>query len=476
MVDNAWSNDRQHLEWMNFDFLLKILNHKLLETQNRPLNYTEILLLRGIWHYQTYNQIAQEEGYSPGYLTNVVAPELCRRLSVFIGRRVTKKNCRALLESYATYSTAPEKILHRESLAGFSPTANQETSPRFPSGLVPLDSPYYIEQSEIEAQVYEEIRQPGALVRIHAAQEMGKTSLLLRILNNAHHQGYYTVNLDLTQIDQTILSNVNRFLRWLCANITRQLQLEPKLDEYWDEDIGSKVSCTHYLQIYILESIDYPLIIAFDAVDQIFAHPQVAKDFFLLLRSWYEETKRSPIWQKLHLIVAYCTESDVPIELHQSPFNIGLPIHLNGFSLEQIKQLALRYGLDWNHGEEAHLLMQMVGGHPALVQIAFYHLSRGKMTLAELLGTAPFSNGIYSHHLQRHWAKLQAQEELAIATQTVMNSSQPVLLEPDVADKLNSMGLIKYFDSNHVIPSCELYRLYFQSNFIYLESKYIDRK
>ncbi|MGK7872413.1 MAG: hypothetical protein AB4426_03600 [Xenococcaceae cyanobacterium] len=61
---------------MNLDSLLEIVNRNLLESQNRPLNSTEILILRGIWQYRTYNQIALDEGYSPGYFTNVVAPEL----------------------------------------------------------------------------------------------------------------------------------------------------------------------------------------------------------------------------------------------------------------------------------------------------------------------------------------------------------------------------------------------------------------
>lgn len=74
---------------MNLDSLLEFINCKLVESQNRPLNTTEVLVLQGIWQYQTYNQIAQKQGYSPGYFTNVVAPELWQRLSGVIGRRVT---------------------------------------------------------------------------------------------------------------------------------------------------------------------------------------------------------------------------------------------------------------------------------------------------------------------------------------------------------------------------------------------------
>jgi len=447
---------------MSLDSLLEILNHELLETQNRPLNSTEILILRGIWQYQTYSQIAEEGGYSPGYLTNVVAPELCQRLSKLIGKRVTKKNCRALLESYAAAQAALLATLLKQHPVGFSPDANQDMSPRFPSGSVPLDSPFYIERSPIEEQVDQEISKPGALVRIKAPKEMGKTSLLLRSVDYANRIGYHTVSLNLEQIDQAILSDLNRFLRWLCANVTRQLQLEPKLDDYWDEDIGSKVSCTLYFRGYLLEQIDAPLVLALDDVNQIFEYPQVAKDFLPLLRSWYEEAKRLPIWQKLRLIVVHSTEIYVPLQLNQSPFNVGLPIQLTSFSLDQVQQLAQRYGLNWTDGESARLLMDMVGGHPALMHLALYHLSRGDVTLAQLLQTAPTSTGIYDHHLQRHWATLEEQPELALALHTVMRATEPVPLEPILAYKLSSMGLIK-LDDNKATPSCQLYRHYFEN-------------
>lgn len=336
-----------------------------------------------------------------------------------------------------------------------------DMSPRFPSGSVPLDSPFYIERSSIEEQIYQEISKPGALVRIKAPREMGKTSMLLRIMDYANRIGYRTVSLNLEQIDREILSDLKRFLRWLCANVSRQLQLEPKLDDYWDEDIGSKVSCTLYVRSYLLKSIDSPLVLALDEVNEIFEHPQVAKDFLPLLRSWYEEAKRLPIWQKLRLIVVHSTEIYVPLQLNQSPFNVGLPIQLTEFSLDQVQHLAQHYGLNWTDGEQARLLTNMVGGHPALVHLALYHLSRGEV-MAQLLQNATICTGIYSHHLQRHLATLQAQPELAIALHKVMSATNPVPLEPILAYKLSSMGLIK-LDNNQATPSCQLYRQYFQN-------------
>ncbi len=445
---------------MNLDCLFKIVDQVLIEKHNRPLNFTENLILRGIWQHRTYNQIAIEAGYSPGYFTNVVAPELFGRLSEVIGQRVTKKNCRVLLESYTITKAVPKTKLLKQDLTQFPSTVNQDTSPCYPSGSVPLDSPFYLKRSFLEEQIYQEIGKPGALIRIKAPREMGKTSLLLRILDYAKHQGYHTISLNLEQVEQTILSDLSQFLRWLCANIARQLQRQPMLDEYWDEDLGSKISCTLYFQEYLLESINTPLILALDEVNHIFEHPQAAKDFLPLLRSWYEEAKRIPIWQKLRLLVVHSTDIYVPLELNQSPFNVGLPIQLDNFSQEEVQQLAQRYGLNWTDGEEARQLMTMVGGHPALVHLALYHLSRKEITLSQLLETAPTVSRIYSYHLQRHWATLQQQPELAQAFDTVLNANEAISLDPILTHKLSSMGLIK-LSGSQAIAGCELYRQFF---------------
>jgi len=341
-------------------------------------------------------------------------------------------------------------------------TTNYLNFPAYPSGAVPLDSPFYIKRTVLEMQVCQEIKKSGALVRIKAPREMGKTSLLLRTLDYGASLGYRIVNLNLEQIDDIILHDLQRFLRWLCANITHQLQLEMKLDDYWDEDIGSKISCSLYLRNHILKQIDTPLVLSLDEVQYLFEHPLVAKDVLPLFRSWYEEAKREAIWQKLRLIIVHSTEIYVPLQLKQSPFNVGLPIELHYFNLEEVKNLAQRYGLNWTDGQEATQLMAMVKGHPALVHIAIYHLSRGEISFDQFLDTAATSKGIYAAHLQRHHAILQEQPELAKALDAVMVALEPISLDTSMTYKLSSMGLIRQL-KNQVMPSCELYRQYFTS-------------
>jgi hypothetical protein len=415
--------------------------------------------------FPSQRSLAEDVGFALATVSNFVTgkpvdyttfEELCRKLGLN-WREISTVDIDVVVQSIAKYPELSESITFGDSLAD-----DLDTLPRYPNGAVPLGSPFYLERT-FQTQIDQELRKPGALVRIKAPREMGKTSLLLRVLDTAKSLEYKTVSLNLAQVDEAILNDLNQFLRCICTNVARQLQLKPMLDEYWDEDLGSKISCTAYFQDYILEKISTPLILAFDEMNHIFEHPQIAKDFLPLLRSWYEEAKTLPIWQKLRLIVVHSTEIYIPLQLNQSPFNVGLPIQLNTFSQVEVQQLAQCYEIDWDDRVEMRQLMDLVGGHPALVNIAFYHLSRGDITLDQLLKTAPTTTGVYHHHLQRHWVNLESQPELLLALHSVINDNEPVSLELIIAYKLSSMGLVKQ-SSDKVIPTCELYRQFFLKN------------
>lgn len=423
----------------NLDDLLEIVNLKLIQISTSPLNNIEIQALKGIWFGKTYEEIAIQQSYSSAYITNVVAQNLFKKLSFLINQKVGKKTCRQLLKQFCL---------------------DIKEKPLFPSGSVSLDSPYYIKQSNIENEICAEIEKPGALVRIKAPQEMGKTSMLLRTIDRANYLGYNTVYFNLQQLDREVFSNASQFLRFFCTNIVHELGLEIKLDDYWDEEVGCKTSCNSYFQNYLLRSIDSPLLLALDEVNQVFEHPKIAKEFFSLLRLWHEKAKINLAWQKLRLAIAHSTEIYVPLQLKQSPFNVGLPVQLGYFSWQEVVELAKCYGFNWRDGEEANLLMAMVGGHPALAHLAIYHLSQGNTTLSELLKTAPTSTGIYANHLNRHQEKLYEDSELAIAFSKVLNATGPVAMEPGQAYKLKSMGLIKLCE-NQAVVSCKLYGDYF---------------
>jgi hypothetical protein len=296
------------------------------------LNSVQELVFTECWQGKTYQEIAQISGYDPDYV-RVVGSRLWLTLSESLGEKVTKNNFKSVLRQQIGKSEKHKNI------------KGDISALDLPNSPVALDSSLYIQRPPIEEQAYKEIFKPGALIRIKAPMKMGKTSLAMRIFAQAKARGYHIVRLNFQQAEDTILKDLNKLLRWFCANITLQLDLESMLDAYWDEDLGVKVSCTTYLQGYILGQFNSPLVVALDELDRLFTYTEVAQEFLPILRFWHEEANNLAIWQKFRLIVTHSTEIYIPLQIHQSPFNVGLALKLPEFDWEQTQELAKRYGL-----------------------------------------------------------------------------------------------------------------------------------
>jgi diguanylate cyclase (GGDEF)-like protein len=342
----------------------------------------------------------------------------------------------------------------------------QSRTMEFPGNPVELNSDFYIERPSIETLIYQEITQPGCIIRIKAPKQTGKTSLVLRLIAHAQKLGYRTVYLDFQKADKAIFTSIYKFLRWLCANVSQQLHLAANLDNYWDEDIGSKISCSVYFQYYLLQQIDSPIVLVFNELNRIFEYPDIAEEFLSFLRSWHEEAKQDETLGKLRIVIVHSTEIYINLNINKSPFNVGLTIKLPDFTIEEIQELAQRHGLDWTGKvgkRNAFALKALVGGHPYLVRLTLYHLANYRnKTLDDLLQEALLITGIYSHHLRNLLVMLQEKIELKTALQELIFAGGSLKLDPITAYKLESLGVIK-LDGDICTFSCELYRQYFTS-------------
>ncbi|QLE50185.1 hypothetical protein FD724_20230 [Nostoc sp. C057] len=424
-------------------------------SQATGLTTLQEIILRSSWEGKTYTNIACKAHYGEERVRKIAA-HLWQVMSDFCKEPINKSNFRQTVENHRLSKA------HQQLIKEFNKAATA-ISLEFPSGPVSLNSRFYIPRPPIEEIAYAEIAKPGCFICIQAPKKMGKSSLILQLLARANNQGFRTVTLDFQQADKVIFTSLDKFLRWFCANLSRELQLEPKLNDYWDEDMGSKVSCSIYFQHYLLSALETPLVLVLNEVDWVFEYEEIAGELLPLVRSWYEQAKRVEIWQKLRLILVYSTEILVPIKLTQSPFNIGLPIKLPPFTKEQVQDLALRHGLDWTNAK-VESLMALVGGYPYLVRLAFYHLvGKGGLErdLEKLLQEAPTEAGIYHEYLKQYVLALRDESALKNAFYEVINATNYVKLEPVLAYKLQSMGLIN-LEGDRSTPACELYRLYFR--------------
>ena len=438
----------------------KTADTAIFEKGGGHLKDVEIQVLQGSWQGMTYEKMAEHYFLSVNYLRGDIGNKLWQKLSTALGEEVTKHSFKSALERAALEGSFQRTQDTRLQVTA-SLLADEPISLSFPEGPVPLDSPLYIESRGVEDLCYAEISRPASLIRIKGPRRMGKTSLMVRIFAHAQAQHYQTVYLDLNSIERSIITDLDKFLRWLCLMTGQQLQIESQLKLHWDTEIlGSNDNCTAYFEEHLLPRLDHPLVLALDNVDRIFPYPEVVEDFLGMLRSWHEKGKISPVWKKLRLVLAHSTECYIPLDINQSPFNSGVPVELLEFDQTQIELFSRLCGLSLSP-TETDRLMHTVGGHPYLVGLALYMVGSGKMDLEQLLKEAPTEQSIYSNHLRRHLETLQRGSPLAEAFKTVVMSAVPVELDSTQTYKLHSMGLV-LSQGNQVVPRCSLYREYFR--------------
>jgi hypothetical protein len=462
-------NEESELSW---EQIKQATDRIIFAHTGEHLKDVEILVLQSSWEGLTYEAMAGVHFLAVNYLRGDVGPTLWQKLSDALGETLTKKNFKNALQRATQRQLLLSSVNSINSAIATSNTSSSHTSetvspnptsftPPFPEGSVPLDSPLYLEREGVDQLCYDMMMRSGALLRIKAPKQMGKTSLITRILAHGKVNQYKTVYIDLKSVERSIISNLDKFLRWLCVIVGRQLELENCLKDYWDTEIlGSNDNCTVYFEEYLLAEIDCPLVLALDSVDRLFVYSEVVEDVLGMLRSWHEKGKTTHRWRQLRLVLAHSTESYIPLDINQSPFNAGVPIELLEFNISQIFKLATIYSLDW-HQSQIEKLMAMVGGHPYLISLALYAIATERLTLAQLLSEAPTETGIYQAHLYQQIQTLKQVPLLADALKKVVLSPEPVTLDSMQIYKLHSMGLVLQ-QNTQVIPRCQLYREYFR--------------
>ena len=345
--------------------------------RGKYLSDLEIVILHGAWNNYTYGQIAEAQGYTSSYLCRDVGCKLWENLSMALKVKVCKTNFKAALKREWQKYTQAILSQNRNRLAKFLTT---ESITLF-EGLVALGSTFYLERSPVENICCETILQPGSLIRIEGAKWMGKTSLVERILEQGNLQAQRTIYVDFSSVEREIIQNLDMLLRWLCIIVSFQLNIESKVQHYYQKSIlGRNNNCTAYFEKYILTATKSDIVLALDNIDCLFANKEVTKEFVKILSNWHAKGKTDRHWSKLKLIVTQSTNACIPNNVDRSFFNLGTSIVLKELNFMQIKALANFYQLDWDDFS-IHRLMKEVGGHPYFVRLAMHQIRTKNIAL-----------------------------------------------------------------------------------------------
>lgn len=333
----------------------------------------------------------------------------------------------------------------------------------FPDSSEALDSPFYIERENTEIRCKEILNKLGCLLRTKAPKEMGKTSLVNRLVDYVVQQENYVVYYDFAEYIDSF-SDTQSFFYNLSSLIAEEISdlasIKLNLDS-WKEKNLATMECTKVMK-QALANTNKPIVLIFEGADRIFEFENIAQSFFPLLRSWHEKGKRQQIWKKLKLIISHSTEEYGILDLDESPFtNVGETLELKDFSKKEVIQLSKKHNITSEHNVLP--LMKLVGGHPYLIRLALYHLVKENIALEKLLREAVTDSGIYKKHLTRHLQTLQSRPFLAQAFKEIIESNTPIFIKDQkIKHQLEGMGLIE-LKGDFATVRYELYQVYFKN-------------
>ena len=329
----------------------------------------------------------------------------------------------------------------------------------YPEGIVKLKSDYYVSR-EVDKECLQHINVEGALVRIKAPRQYGKTSLLSRLLDNVK-ENHKIITISFHILDYDVLEDLDSLLKFIATRVIRKLKLDRSMiPEYWeDEYLGPKSKMMDLFEEYILEEIDNPIILALDEVDRLFSLPKVSDDFFSLIRAMHEESKSNLIWEKFKIVLVHSTEPMLGVNsIDQSPFyNVGFSANLEPFKIIEIYELAKKHNLNLNQ-KDIDKLIESFGGHPYLTRKTLYHMVHDGISLNKLIDTAFNVDSVYSDHFRRYLLIIQKNPKLVEILKEIIANN--VCMDVNETYALKAAGIIKG-NLDECEFSCLLYKEFF---------------
>ena len=335
----------------------------------------------------------------------------------------------------------------------------QPISLEMPSGTMDSSSAFYVERpSDVIAQRI--IQRRGVTITIKGPRQVGKSSLLIRTIDTAVQAGKQVAFLDFQLFDKPALNDPEVFFRRFCFWLADALEIDDKVDEYWNSALGNSRCCTRYLGRYVLKELGQPLVLAMDEVDKVF-DSDFRSDFFGMLRSWHNSRATKQIWKNLDLVLVTSTEPYQLIDdLNQSPFNVGEVMELADFTPEQVADLNQRHGLPLNSNQEKQLMM-LLGGHPYLVRKSLYSVASGRVSSTELFTNPTAEHGLFGDHLRHLLSLLHNKRDLIQGLLEIIHHNK--CDDKLIFWRLRGAGLVRE-SGRKILPRCQLYADYFRDN------------
>ncbi|MDF5738881.1 MULTISPECIES: AAA family ATPase [unclassified Nostoc] len=304
-------------------------------------------------------------------------------------------------------------------------------------GSLPMDAPTYVVRSA-DRYLYKALKR-GEFAYILNPRQMGKSSLMVRMIHHLQHEGFSCGAIDLTRIGSENVTP-DQWYKGLTVELWRSFGLLRKvnLKTWWQEqgDISPVQRLSQFIEEVLLvevaqkdDSSPKNLIIFIDEIDNLLGLNFPVNDFFALIRSCYNQRSINPEYQRLTFaLFGVITPGDLITDYQRTPFNIGQTIQLEGFKEHEAQPLL--QGLTEKVSNPQTVLKEVLAwtsGQPFLTQ-KLCKLIRNSSSLIPTNREAEWIENLVRRSVIENWESQDEPEHLRTIRDRLFKSKESVRL------------------------------------------------
>ncbi|NEN87645.1 MAG: hypothetical protein F6K48_01400, partial [Okeania sp. SIO3H1] len=267
------------------------------------------------------------------------------------------------------------------------------------------------------------------------SRQMGKSSLMVRMMHHFNHEGYHCGAIDLTRIgDENV--TIEQWYKGLAVDLLYSFDLltTVNLKAWWNDrlDISPLQRFDRFLQDILLVELNNnenqppkKVFIFIDEIDSILGLKIPVDSFFALIRSCYNQRMIDPKSRYQHLTFALfgvATPSELMTDIRRTPFNIGQAIQLESFKRHEAQPLL--FGIAEKVSNPQTVLQEILnwtGGQPFLTQ-KLCRLIRNSKIPIPVNGETEWIENLVQEKILKNWETQDEPEHLKTIRDRILYS------------------------------------------------------